>query len=35
MTTGEKQSERIQQIRKEEEKEGALNINFNILFDNI
>ena len=35
ITTGEKHSEKIQQIRKQEEKEMALNTDFNILFDNI
>lgn len=35
MTTLEKQSEKIQQIREEEKKEEAFNTDFNILFDNI
>lgn len=34
ITNGEKQFEKIQQIRKEEEQE-VLNTDFNILFDNI
>lgn len=35
MTSGEKQSEKIQQIREEERKEESFNTDFNILFDNI
>ncbi|MDD2916322.1 MAG: hypothetical protein PHH70_00555 [Candidatus Gracilibacteria bacterium] len=35
MTNGEKQTEKIQQIRKQEEKETVFNTDFNILFDNI
>ncbi len=35
IATGEKQTEKIQEIRKKEQKEEVYNTDFNILFDNI